>query len=38
VRQQADYDVGEISWTRMDAGGTPGEVLERALRRLGHIL
>ncbi len=36
VRQQADYDLGAITWARLDAGGTPEEVLARALRALGN--
>lgn len=30
VRQQADYELGEITWHRLDAGGAPEEVLGRA--------
>ena len=30
VRRQADYDVGSITWRRIDASGTPDETLARS--------
>jgi predicted kinase len=34
VRQQAEYELGEISWARVNASGALEEVRERALRVL----
>jgi uncharacterized protein len=31
ARQQESYDLGELSWQRVDASGTPEETLQRAL-------
>jgi predicted kinase len=35
ARAQEEYEPGEIRWHRIDAGGTAGEVVKRALRALG---
>jgi len=32
VERQLRYDVGRLDWTRIDAGGTPEETYERAMR------
>ncbi|HAC59870.1 MAG TPA: hypothetical protein DCF73_16130, partial [Rhodobiaceae bacterium] len=34
LRKQLSYDLGEMTWGRVDASGTPGEVLEGAMGRL----
>ena len=34
LRKQLSYDLGEMIWGRVDASGTPGEVLEGAMGRL----
>jgi aminoglycoside phosphotransferase family enzyme/predicted kinase len=31
VRAQEDYDLGDLTWTRVDASGTPEETLQKAL-------
>lgn len=35
VRQQSQYDVGTMSWSRVDASGTPSAVLKRAALPIG---
>jgi len=35
VRRQAGYDLGDMTWTRVDASGVPDEALEQA-RRILH--
>jgi predicted kinase len=35
VRRQASFDLGAISWHRIDAEGAPAEVLARVLAALG---
>jgi predicted kinase len=35
ARAQEEYEPGEIRWHRIDAAGTAGEVVKRALRALG---
>jgi uncharacterized protein len=34
ARQQADYDLGQMSWIEIDASGTPEETLKNALASL----
>src|SRR5690606_13387357 len=34
VRRQMDYDLGEMTWDRLDAGGAPEEVAAAALQKL----
>ncbi|MBM3950401.1 MAG: hypothetical protein FJ311_03005 [Rhodospirillales bacterium] len=35
LRRQMTYDLGEITWTRIDSGGTPEETLAQASTALG---
>ncbi len=37
LEKQLSYDLGEITWRRVDASGTPEEVLEEALRVLAEV-
>jgi aminoglycoside phosphotransferase family enzyme/predicted kinase len=34
ARAQEDYDLGDLSWTKVDAAGTPEETLTNALRSM----
>jgi hypothetical protein len=35
VRRQLEWDLGDVSWTRVSAEGAPAEVLDRARAALG---
>ncbi len=36
VRRQLAYETGPVAWSRLDASGSPGGVLERALAVIGN--
>lgn len=36
ARRQEQYDLGSLDWIPIDASGTPGDTLARALTALGH--
>ena len=35
VRQQSDYDLGDITWARIDGSGTRDETLNLGKREIG---
>jgi uncharacterized protein len=38
VRQQQDYDIGRMTWCRIDASGSAGEVADRAYAAISSLL